>query len=234
LVLVGRDRVALARLAHESLGAKVAILDDGLQHRRLARDLEIIVVDMGAPFGNGHTFPRGPLREPLSALGRADLLWLTRADEAPMGSSRAAAALNDALRRLDRPVIRSRFRIDALRDLAGEKRHEAAWLRGRKVFALSGVARPKSFLNTLTQAGARVVGHESYGDHHAFSEAELEALGRRVLKEDATLVTTEKDAARLPAELNYECLSLSVSLEILEGEAALDQALRALAVPSLQ
>jgi tetraacyldisaccharide 4'-kinase len=206
-VLVGRDRAALASRAEAELGAQVLLLDDGFQHRRLARDVDVVVVDAAVGLGNGHLLPRGPLREPPAALGRATLLWLREA-EAPR-----PLALPGGV-----PVLRAAYRPGALATLGGEGL-EAAALRGRRVVAFAGIARPERFADSLRALGAEVVALEGFADHHAFLPAELEALRARAVALGAQLVTTEKDAARLPA--SFPCWVLGLTVEVREGEAHL-------------
>lgn len=230
LVLAGPDRGALAEEAARR-GATVAVLDDGLQHRRLARDLEIVVVDASDPLGNGHLLPRGPLREGPAALGRADLVWLSRVDETPARAFGSQADLRRLLSGLEAPVVRSRYRPSVVCDCAGRPLGPAADLAGRSVVVLAGVGRPGSFVHTLTRLGARVVGEHLYGDHHRFTAAELEGALAEARAKAAWVVTTEKDAARLPPE-TAEVRGLRVEVELTEGEAALAEALRGLEAPA--
>lgn len=202
IVVVGRDRVAAARHA-VSLGADVVLLDDGFQHRRLARDLDVVVVDAARPFGNGRLLPRGPLREPASALRRAGLVWTTGADGAGEG-------------------VRSRLVATALVRADGESR-APAWLAGKRVFALAGIARPERFFASVRALGAELVDCLELPDHAAISEA----MAARAARADAdAIVLTEKDAARWPASgAAPHVFALRVDVELLSGEARLDAAL---------
>jgi tetraacyldisaccharide 4'-kinase len=199
-VFVGPRRAALAASAVAE-GADVLLLDDGLQHHGLARDLDVIVLDASNAFGNGSLLPRGPLRELPSALERVQrgILWLTRCD-LPRDPR------VDGLRRF--PVVESAF----------QARVE---LRGRRVFLFAGIARPDSFAETVRGLGAEVVGARWFRDHHAFTPAELSAL--RSQAKGALLVTTEKDLARI--ERPEGIVAVPVELRILSGEDALERAL---------
>jgi tetraacyldisaccharide 4'-kinase len=200
-VWVGGDRLELARRARER-GATVALLDDGFQTRRLARDLDMVVVDEAVGLGNGHLLPRGPLREPASALRRAHLLWV-RVAERP-----ARVDWPDGV-----PRVRARH---APRDVVGPwgAVSPAGELRGRRVVAFCGLARPSSFRRTLEALGAEVVRFEGFPDHHRYGASELKALEQAA--PEAMLLTTEKDAVRLPEGFPASVLRLGVT--VLEGE----------------
>jgi tetraacyldisaccharide 4'-kinase len=199
-VFVGPRRVGLLELAR---GADVLLLDDGLQHHALARDLDVIVADASNPLGNGRLLPRGPLREPVSALGRVKrgLLWLTRCD---LPRHARTQELIDA----GFPVVESAFAA-------------SADLRGKRVFLFAGIARPQSFEATVRSLGAEIAGARWFRDHHFFSAGEIAALWREA--GDALLVTTEKDFVRL--EDGKGIVPVPVELRISRGEEALDRAL---------
>lgn len=208
-VLVGADRVASARLA-ERLGTEVLLLDDGMQHRRLARDVDVVVVDAAVGFGNGRLLPRGPLREPLSGLSRAGLIWLREATS-PV-----------ALPAFEAPVVRVRHFASALLDPKGDA-HPADTLRGRKVVALCGIARPTGFERTCADLGVERVATASFGDHHRFTASELSRVLARARAGGAEILTTEKDAVRLPSD--FPAWKVHLDVEVLEGAAHLDAAL---------
>jgi tetraacyldisaccharide 4'-kinase len=217
-VLVGRDRAAAARAAVEA-GADVLILDDGLQSWRMDRDLDVVVADSRTPLGNGRRLPRGPLREPPSALARVGargLLWLTGVEPA------AAAATDHALQLsllttaaadsgLMGPV-ESRFSL-----------RPPAWTAGSRAVLLAGIARPERFAQAVRAAGAEVVGEHFYADHHRFTAAEIQRAERDARDKGARLVTTEKDRVRLPAGSQAEALPGTLGLS--GGETELDGAL---------
>ena len=236
-VLCGPRRAELARLAVGRYGADALVLDDGFQHRALARDLDLVVLDASSPFGNGHCLPRGPNREPPSALRRAGLLWLSRVDQAD-------AAELEGLRRLARLLtgrapVESRHAPVAVLDGQLEARDVPGSLRGARVVLLSGLARPEGFRRTVEGLGASVVAERSYPDHHPFSESELdEALAALGTAGGDWLLTTEKDAVRLPpARAGHPQLRvLRIEAEIVAGgkelDALLEQALAAHPGPS--
>ncbi len=221
-VLVGPSRAALATLAHAELHADVAVLDDGLQHLALRRDLELVVLEAGAPFGNGWSLPRGPLREGAHVLGSADLVWLSRCDEAE------PAALQDLAGRVEqltgRPPVLARYRASALVDASLRAVGEPAELSGRRVTLLSGLARPQSFRRTVEALGARVLHEARLPDHATPDDAQLAALLAQARRDDAWLLCTEKDAIKLPAVLAEEprLRALRIDSELLSGADTLD------------
>lgn len=202
-VWVGPRRALLAEMAIQR-GADVLLLDDGLQHHALARDLDVVVVDASNPFGNGHVLPRGPLREPPSALARVrrGLLWLTRSDlpRDPRISSLPPW-----------PVVESSY------DAHGD-------LRGKRVFLFAGIARPESFEATVRALGAEIAGVRRFRDHHRYTGRDLDALRRDA--RGAALVTTEKDLVRIDRPQGIT--AVPVDVRIVRGEDALEAALKAI------
>ncbi|WP_232628409.1 tetraacyldisaccharide 4'-kinase [Methylobacterium sp. Leaf118] len=178
--IVARDRAAGARLCAAG-GADVIVMDDGLQNPGLAKTLSLAVVDAGAGAGNGLCFPAGPLRAPLERhwphVGGLVLVG----DGAP-GERLAAAAAARGM-----PVHRARLVPEA----------SASWA-GRRVVAFAGIGRPQKFFDTLAGLGTRIVATRAFPDHHPYRAAEIEALRALAEREGAGLVTTEKDAVRLP------------------------------------
>jgi tetraacyldisaccharide 4'-kinase len=213
-VLVGPRR---ARLASQAVarGADVLLLDDGLQHYQLERDLDIVVMDASNPLGNGRLIPRGPLRERLDALRRVrrGLLWLTRCD-------------------LPRAPELPRLPIAGPVESAFVPRN--AQLADRSVFLFAGLAQPASFDALVRGLRAKIVGTRWFRDHHAYSAADLRQLRREATVAGAdVLVTTEKDLMRLaPADLTGPppIVAIPVDLRITGGQqslqAALDEVLR--------
>ncbi|WP_224370902.1 tetraacyldisaccharide 4'-kinase [Hyalangium versicolor] len=210
-VLVGADRRALARRARDELGLEVVLLDDGFQHRRLARDEDLVVVDEAAGFGNGRMLPRGPLREPLAALHRATLFWV-----------RTATSAVSPLTPLPGPQVRTRYVPTAWVDPTGAQ-HPPEALSEVSVVALAGLARPGNFLRTLRQLGVRILDAALFPDHHRFTASELREVEARAVRLGARVVTTEKDAVRLPRE--FEAWTVRLGVEVLEGEELLRKAL---------
>ena len=230
-VLCGPRRAELARVAVEGLGADALVLDDGFQHRALARDLDVVVLDAANPFGNGHLLPRGPNREPRGALARAGLVWLSRVDQAD--DARALDAVRALARRATGvdPIESRHAPVDVV-DATLARSVGVGALRGARVVALSGLARPGAFQRTLEALGAEVVAERAYPDHHRFTAAELDEALRAADEAGASrVVMTEKDAVRLPAAraADARLCAVRIEAEIVAGEDllrwALDRAL---------
>jgi tetraacyldisaccharide 4'-kinase len=225
-VLSGPSRVDLARRAEE-MGADVLLLDDGFQHRAMARDLDVVVIDASNPLGNGHCLPRGPGREPLSALARAGLAWLSRVDQAVPGELERLREISQRL--TGRRPVESRHAPREVLDGPLARTFGLASLAGRRVFLLSGLARPASFRATVASLGARVGGERAFPDHHPFSEAEVdETLVAAARAGCDAVLTTEKDAVRLPpSRAGEERLRvLRIEAEVVAGGDVLDASLR--------
>jgi tetraacyldisaccharide 4'-kinase len=195
LCFVGRNRVASAQGAIAE-GASVLVMDDGLQNPSLAKTLTLAVVDGETLFGNGLCIPAGPLRAPVEAQMRfVDALVLIGGD--------AAAAERLAERAGGRPIFRASVKADAI---------AASQLIGRPVLAFAGIANPEKFFATLAGVGAQVVETAVFPDHWRFRPREIEKLIARASQRGLTLVCTEKDWVRLPAEAAAEAMALPVTL----------------------
>lgn len=192
------DRVAGAREATGG-GSEVLVLDDGFQHRRLRRDVDVVLIDALNPWGYGHLLPRGLLREPKQGLRRASMVLITRADliEAP--------ALDDLRRKVARytsaPILDSAFRPTSLVEATGTTT-PLTDLRNRGVLAFCGIGNPEGFRCTLAALNARLGAASllTFPDHHHYTAADLARIAARARTAGAQLlVTTEKDLVKLPA-----------------------------------
>ncbi|GEN63649.1 tetraacyldisaccharide 4'-kinase [Acetobacter oeni] len=181
---VGRDRVAAARNAIAD-GADCLLMDDGFQNAGLHKDISLLLIDGMTGFGNGCVLPAGPLREkPESGLAAADMVVVTGAVRVNV------AGLLAGRLRPGVPVLHADLVMDSGVDT----------LRGKRVFAFAGLARPQKFFQALSVSGVTPVHCEPFPDHHMFRRAELERLEQMAAGMTAELVTTPKDAARLPAD----------------------------------
>lgn len=213
-VVVCPDRVAAGRLAIDRFGADTLLLDDGFQHRRLARDLDLVLVDARVGLGGERLLPAGPLREPPAALGRAHLVLLTKV---PKSGNRDGLLQRIRALAPRAAVFTARYRPVALGPLAGSRSPLEAGARplgGQQVAALSGLADPVSFHDLLRDLGAADVVPLPFPDHHAYGPADY----RRIVEAASgagAVVTTEKDAVKLdPARLGPAApLVLEVTLE---------------------
>jgi tetraacyldisaccharide 4'-kinase len=195
---VARDRPAGAAAAVAN-GAAAIVMDDGFQNPSLVKDLSILVVDGETGFGNGHLIPAGPLREPIDAgMARADAVVLV-GDDAAGARGRVPAGT---------PVFTARI-VPTARDLSGAR-----------VVAFAGIARPEKFFATLEAIGCDVVARHALADHHLFAASELARLRADAEGAGARLVTTEKDAVRLPPDMRDEAATLPVALAWDDRDAA--------------
>lgn len=216
--LQGKDRGELARRAVEDHGADLVILDDGFQHRRLARDLDIVLVDATNPFGYGAVLPRGLLREPPRSLERADAIILTRGD---LVSSRQRFLLHQRLDELSRgrPVIDAVFEPQGFVSPGGQML-SCSRLRGERVAAFCGIGNPTAFFRTLRSVGIEPVWECGFPDHHAYTEGECQAVAEWARRKGAkVLITTDKDLVKLrPAWFgDLRLFSLRIGVRFVTG-----------------
>lgn len=194
------DRVAGARRAVDEFAAQVLILDDGFQHRRLRRDLDIVLIDAVEPFGYGRLLPRGLLREPLSGLRRAAVIVITRADRLTDDSRGAILAAIAPYRPPDESPVEIAFPPIDLMNASGG-RADLSEIRGRKVGAFCGIGNPAAFRRTLDDLAANVVHWRRFPDHHHYTGRELGDVASAARGADAeTLVTTLKDLVKIAAD----------------------------------
>ncbi len=214
-VVVGKNRSAASRYALDRFDVDVVVLDDGFQHRKLKRDLDIVLVDASYPFGNGKLFPAGILREPVESLGRAGAVILTRAD-----SPEAVIRLRERINHLTSArIFTSKQRsLDLIDRHTGDVK-PLSTLEGARVLAFSGIARPQSFTALLRSLGADVVAERAYPDHHAYCLADLQDILQRARDERAgMIVTTEKDAVRLAGFKIGGIWALRIEFDIVEKQ----------------
>ena len=226
------DRVAGARLAVEG-GANVLVLDDGFQHRRLRRNLDLVLVDALNPFGYGRLLPRGLLREPLTAIRRASAVVITRADQVSdaeieqiektlkhAAGPKKAAAL---------PVIHVAYPPAELLGTGGE-REPIDRLRGRRVVAFCGIGNPAGFAATLAAAGATLAAEPerallAFPDHHHYTPADMQRVNALADELGAELiVTTLKDLVKLTDGITpgFPVRAVGIGAQVVRGEAELD------------
>ena len=207
-VVTGADRVAACRVAEREAGADLLLLDDGFQHRRLARDLDLVVLAVGDR--DAALLPRGPLREPVTALQRADIIVENVGGESGPIVSRRALGLVD-------------------RVSAGAELRPLGELQDRRVVAVCGIAVPSAFVDMLGACGAKVDEVYAFADHHRYQESDLPPL-REAQRSGALLVTTEKDLVKLEsmADEGFSPVALRLGLEVEGGQSLLDAIVDAL------
>jgi tetraacyldisaccharide 4'-kinase len=194
-VIVGKDRARMGRLALDMFGLDVLVLDDGFQHVRLERDVDLLLLDAADPFGNGYLFPRGILREPLGQLGRADAFIVTRSG----AGTTSPEVLSDFQQvAAGRPVFRAARIPDQLVGQGGHVTYPLDFLKDRKLLAFSGIARNEGFQEMLAGLGGDIVAFMSFPDHYRYSGEDLRSIAESGESLGAEfLVTTEKDYVRI-------------------------------------
>ncbi len=224
-VLVGADRVRNADIAYREQGSLCVILDDGFQHRRIHRDLDIVLVDASSPFDNTRIFPRGTLREPLSRLKDAQVAVVTKADMEPAATRRICEVIRRINREID--IVQSHYEAVGLCDVFSQKEVHLSYLKGRKVLLLAGIANPAYFEWMVRRLNCNIVGSIFYSDHYPYKPTDIRGIAKRCLECDArTVVTTEKDAVRLRRDLkSYEgvdFLALKIDCRLSKNEEKID------------
>ena len=236
IVLVDKNRVKAGEFAIKRFGCDTLVLDDGFQYLPLKGRLNLLLVDKTNPFGNGQLLPRGILREPIKHLKRASYVFLTKSNgQRDTELERLIAQHNpgvDIIECAHRPRYLQRFGIAAE---APGGREPLTFLKGRRVFAFSGIATPESFEKFLRDLGALLVGRERFLDHYRFEQEDIQELFAMAQRERADcLVTTEKDAVRIsenlvcPLPLYY----LRLEIDILRGASDFDEAVDRICFPT--
>jgi len=192
-VIVSPNRQASAKKA-EKLGTDLIIMDDGFQNNQLYKDINLLVIDAFNPFGNGLTFPAGPLREPIkNAFKRADAI-ISLNGKTALGMPTFTATITPDTSNLD---------------------------QSQRYVAFAGLGRPEKFLNTLTNLDLNIINWRAFADHHPYKEAELCALEKEAKERNALLITTEKDFMRLPLNKRAAIKTLPITLSFNSDEERL-------------
>lgn len=225
-----RNRSAATHLAIETYDPDIVLLDDGFQHRRLARDLDIVLLDALEPFGFEHIFPRGTLREPIHGLRRADFVCLSRAD---------------AIGPAEREAIRQRVAQIAPRTSWCEMAHVASHLVNasgatqsldllykKRVAVFCAIGNPAGFQHTLSTTGCEVVAWCEFPDHHRFTSTELTVLEEKASAAQAAMILcTQKDLVKVPQQLlgTVPLWAVAIEMQFLTGQQALEQRIETIA-----
>jgi tetraacyldisaccharide 4'-kinase len=195
-----------------SRGVDHFVLDDGFQHLRLARDVDIVLIDALNPFGGGHLLPSGRLREPLNAFGRADIFVINRTETSP--------AIEAVIRRYSQaPIFYSQPKIESIRIVENDQLSKQTFdLRAAKSFVFCGIGNPQGFMATLREAGAQLVGNQFLPDHHRYTERDAARIQSEAAAAGAAiLVCTEKDFYNLNGsfrgDLPVVCVTISLSIQ---------------------
>ena len=199
------------------------MLDDGFQHLKLKRNLDIVLIDATNPFGNRALMPRGILREPVSALARAQVIVLTRVDLA-----NNCDAIKDQVKKANPKalVVEAIHQPTGVVSLKDKKVSDTKILSGQKICSFSTIGNPDAFVGALEKLGAKVVKNFSFMDHHTYQENDIRAIAGYCRKENVqTLLTTQKDAVKLKSlaplfdpEINVFYLDVKISVVQNEGK----------------
>ena len=236
-VLIGAERAVTGKYAIEHFGAEVAILDDGYQHWQLIRDMDILLVDAVNVFGNGHLLPRGTLRESMSHISRADVCLITKVDQAAEG---AVNGIRETVHRYnaDAKIVESIHQPRCLIPLAEwfiDLSSEGVCVEsiaGKKIMAVSAIGNPASFERTLRDLGAEIIESIRYPDHHEYTVKEMQDVLQQADALGAeSIVITEKDAVKIPAEFaktnwNIPIFVICVEVKFQAGAQEFQQELR--------
>jgi tetraacyldisaccharide 4'-kinase len=221
-VITRPHRILNGRAANNDFGADILICDDAFQHRRLYRDINIVLLDSGSPVGNGHLLPRGSLREPATALSRASILLATRSAEAEKKDDLVGKLAEIA----NIPVFRSNHRRAGIFRGDYSEQFPVGMLEGKKISAFAGIGEPVSFKKSVLASGAQITSFSIFPDHHRYSRSEVDKISEAFLQSGADLLlTTEKDGMRLedyPAFIRKIYL-MRIALEIIPDGKSMEK-----------
>jgi len=229
-VVVDKDRVKGGLHALKELGVDTLLLDDGLQYLHLKHRLDIVLVDRQAPFGNEHLLPRGTLREPPRNLRRASYIFITKCN----GESNSELIQRIRQHNRTAEIIECTHKPLYLKHVYREERLPLDYLKGLYIGSLCGIAAPESFEEGLRKLGAKIELSRHFADHHRYAQKELTSFLQRCVRRDVNaVITTEKDAVRLPVLDNLEVpiYFLRVEIEILNGQETWEQCVQRICTP---
>ena len=230
-VVVNPDRIAGAAEAISRFGAKVLIMDDGFQHRRLVRELDIVTIDSTVPFGYGKLLPAGLLREPVNSLRRADAAVITRCDQVDEAE---LTKLEGKLRLINPEMVIARsIHAPVCAKSINDREISLEELKGKKIFAFCGIGNPDAFLNTVEALGAELVGSKVFDDHYHYTGNCAADIHEQAKCLNAELIlTTQKDWFSFPLsvmpnaseEVNFAYLA--IELQFVSGEDKITQLIK--------
>jgi tetraacyldisaccharide 4'-kinase len=230
-VVVNPDRIAGAAEAISRFGAKVLIMDDGFQHRRLGRDLDIVTIDGTVPFGYGKLLPAGLLREPVTALKRADAAVITRCDQVDEAK---LLQLEDRLRQINQEMVVARsVHAPVCAKSLDNSEINLVELKGKKIFTFCGIGNPDAFFNTVGGLGAELAGSKVFDDHYHYTNECLADIYEQAHYLDADLIlTTHKDWFSFSSSLkpntskDVNFAYLAIELRFISGEDKITQLIK--------
>jgi len=216
-IVICANRYRAGQLAEERFGVDVHILDDGFQHFAIERDVDLVAIDVTQDLSRGALLPAGRLREPVSALARANIVVLTRVEIQGPGS------LEQQVRRINpnAPIFRCTTRLRSLVELGSQRITEPGNYRGKHVFAFCAIGNPPAFFSYLRRWEFNPISEIAFRDHHVYSAEDIERLNKLASEEEAVaFLTTEKDLMNLPPQLAFDLpvLACAIQTEISEAE----------------
>ena len=230
-IMVGESRVRSARKAIKLYGSDTAVLDDGFQHWELERNLDIVLIDSRNPFGNGHLFPRGILREPREAVRRASVIVFTKID----GKGPGFDETKNELKKINSGLVflEAVHKPAHLYDLKERKERPLSFIKAKRVILLSSIGDPGYFAETVRDLGADIAEHIVFGDHHNYTEDDAGRIVKRCDERKFDFIlTTEKDEVKLRRMSlsfgNYAVMTLVIEMDIISGKELLVDRLRSL------
>ena len=230
-IMVGENRVRSAHKAIKLYGSDTAILDDGFQHWELQRNIDIVLIDSRCPFGNGHLFPRGILREPKDALKRASVVVFTKANK----KSSNLESIKEDLKGIngDLVFLEAVHKPAHIYDLKARKGHDLSFLSGKRVVLLSSIGDPDYFKETVKDLGAEIAEDIIFSDHHNYTEHDAAYIVKRCNERKFDFIlTTEKDEVKLRRMSlsfgSYPVMTLVIEMQVISGKEQLVDRLRSL------
>lgn len=218
-IVVGKNRRENIAFSFDQLNPNILILDDGYQHLKISRDVNIVLFDALMPFSKYFTPPLGYLREGMTAIDHADYIIIGRADQASRDKINKLKEFIKEQSQRDIPFAEFKYICEGIygenyKRLGGEE-----FLKDKKVCALSAIASPKSFYNMIEHHGGVIIEKFSFPDHYFFTDKDLEKVESFARQEDAIVLTTEKDFVKINGmQKNYEINFLKINLEFINGE----------------
>ena len=220
------DRCTMAELADQELGMQLLLLDDGFQHRKIRRDLDVVLIDATEPFGYGYLLPRGLLREPIRSLRRADMVIATRSDQV---DRQRLSELRNRVQRYNPKAAWLEAEHGAVSLVNSlDQRLPLEALQDRRVFVLSAIGNPSSFEVAVKRLGAQVVDHAVFADHHPYSRLDIERLESRIAALEPRpemIICTGKDLAKIetPMLAGIPVHAIQIAMKIVTGEVIFEE-----------